>query len=270
MNDITERQEYQQEIEKMNAELVQINQSKNRFISIIGHDLKSPFSALLGYFSIFIDDSEKFSKAELKEIYKDLYDSLENLYRLIENLLEWSMIQLGRKELNPQQLCVSDVIAETVHSFKLVSANKKITIKTERDPANDMVYADPNASSTIIRNLISNALKFTNENGEIVVSTTVENDFLRISIRDNGIGIAKSNLDNLFKIDTKVSTTGTLGEKGTGLGLILCKELLEKSGGRLQVKSTINKGTEISFALPQIAQATNVVKLQTKDYELKN
>ncbi|MFY9153277.1 MAG: ATP-binding protein [Prolixibacteraceae bacterium] len=252
MNDISERQKYQEEVEKINAKLVEANQSKDRFLSIIGHDLKSPFSALLGYFAIFIDDSDSFSKAELKEIYIELHDSLNNLYKLITNLLDWSMVQSGKMKFDTQELWVSDLIAKTVHSFKLAAANKKITIKTELDHDNDTVYADPHASSTVIRNLISNALKFTNENGEIVVSTIAEKDFLRILIRDNGIGMAKSNLDNLFKIDIKISTTGTSGEKGTGLGLVLCKELVEKSGGSLQVKSVVNEGTEISFTLPRV------------------
>jgi signal transduction histidine kinase len=237
-------------LEKQVEQLSAINASKDKFISMISHDLQSPFSSLRGLIQFTAENLEGYNKSELGNIMDLLGNSTDNLYALIENLLTWSRIQRGVLEHCPQRMDIRDVVTQNINLFTQNAEDKQITLRNliaERTP----VYADFNMVNAVFRNLISNALKFTKSGGNVEVSAEQNGEYIEVSVKDNGIGIAKDHLSKLFRIDARYKRLGTAREKGTGLGLILCKEFVEKHGGTIWIESEVEKGSTVKFTLPQ-------------------
>ncbi len=238
-----------EKLAKSEKALKKSNADKDKFFSIISHDLKSPFQGLIGMSNLLTENFDELTKDEVVEFNGLLNKSVKNIYSLIEQLLEWSRIQTGRMDYNPQKIKLKDAYLN-VSSVALILAHKKrITVKYSIDD-DIYVFADLMMVETVLRNLISNAIKFTHENGKIeVVASKVHNSIL-IHIKDSGVGIADNVQKKLFKIEEHYTSLGTNSEQGTGLGLILCKELIEKNNGKIWVNSKLGYGSTFSFSLP--------------------
>ncbi len=242
------------EINDQNRKLEELNATKDKFFSIISHDLKGPLNSLTSFSSLLINHTAHLSKEEIQMLAKDLDKSVKGLFSLLENLLEWSRSQSGNIELKPESLDLNDLINQSKHLLSKTAESKNIEIQTT-EYYNISVHADRNSVSTVIRNLMSNALKFTPEGGQVRIEATESSNMVMISVHDNGVGMSEEVMDKLFRIDKKHTTKGTANEKGTGLGLILCKEFVEKNGGTIAVESREGEGSIFSFTLPK-ARAT--------------
>ncbi len=230
------------------SELESTNKIKDRFFSIIAHDLKSPFNSLLGLSDILHESVENYAKKEIVEISGAINQSSHRAFNLLENLLEWARTQTNRIVYEPTNIDVSKLIKTNIELSESAANAKSIALIFDAQTKISVV-ADENMFNTIIRNLISNAIKFTSE-GSIKVDAKDEKGKCLISVIDTGIGIKKDKIEDIFKLDKNVSTVGTKGETGTGLGLILCKEFVEKNKGEFFVESVENQGSVFSFSLP--------------------
>lgn len=252
--------ESEENLKELNAELEDLNNRKDKFFSIIAHDLKNPFTSLLLISEMFNNDIAMFSQDELQSMAKTIYTSSNNLYKLLENLLEWSRIQLSHIDIVPKKFDIHSLAKQCSDILKSMAQQKelKLNISSEiTDRSEAFVFADIHMIETVIRNLINNAIKFTERNGKIeVLITKKDESYIRVSIIDNGIGMDEKTLSNLFKIDAKVSSKGTEGEPSAGLGLILCKELAEKNNGKVSVESELKEGTAFHLDIPK-AQGVN-------------
>ncbi|MBN1300247.1 MAG: HAMP domain-containing histidine kinase [Melioribacteraceae bacterium] len=252
---ILESFELTQKLKKAYHDLDQkINEirTKNQFFAILAHDLRNPFAAIIGTTSMIKEDSDSFSKDEILALIDDVYNSGENTYFLLENLLAWSKTQMDDIKLDKKILKLKDLTNGILKHSKLSAQLKGITFIN--DVSNDdTVYADEEMILTVLRNLVTNAVKFTNEGGTVKIYSDHNGDHSRIVVEDNGIGINKDTLGRLFNIDSKFSSNGTAGERGTGLGLILCKEFLSKNNGDISVESTSGKGSRFIVTLPSKA-----------------
>ncbi len=247
----------QQQLQKQNASLEEhyeqleaLNTSKDMFFSIISHDLKSPFSSLFDLLQLTEENFETYSPQKMKEMLSLMRKSAQNFGRLLDNLLTWSRIQRSVIEYCPQEIDIRELVARSITFFTPRAEQKQITLKSlisEKTP----VYADYNMIDTVIRNLISNSLKFTNTGGKIEISITLNERFTEVKVSDTGIGIEKENAANLFRLDKRYKRLGTAQEKGTGLGLILCHDLVKLNGGCIWVKSEVDKGSSFTFLLPK-------------------
>jgi len=249
VRDVTERKKSEAEIELKNQSLELLNATKDKFFSIIAHDLKSPFNSIMGFSEILV---EQVSKNNLKGIAKYsgiIFNSSKRAVDLLMNLMEWSRSQTGRMEFNPEEFEIVDFINENIMMFDEIATQKSIVIKKDL-PHDCAVIADKAMIGTVLRNLLSNAIKFTKPGGEILISVIEKPDEITVSVKDSGIGIPAGRIDKLFRIDENYSTPGTNNEKGTGLGLILCKEFIEKHGGKIWAESEVGKGSVFSFSLP--------------------
>jgi len=229
--------------------LSELNERKNQLISIISHDLKSPFSSMINNITYLIKAIESKKTEIIKENLKLMHDFGKRIYALIENLLDWAKMQDGKIEFYPEQLNLYNLTGEIILLFDEIIKEKEINLSNSILP-DTMVKADRNMLSTIIRNLILNAVKFTNLKGDLKISTNVNNGNIKMSITNTGPGITKDNLEKLFKISARFKTAGTIGERGSGLGLMLCKEFVEKHNGTIDVVSELNDETTFSFILP--------------------
>jgi len=243
-----ELENQKEEIEKKKDLLEISNATKNKFFRIIAHDLRNPISTFLNSTAYVLTDLEGYSKEKTKGFISELNKLSQTTYNLLENLLDWSTSQMGEIKFNPKTLDIVLVIKENIELIKNKLDSKKITLNLSI-PSKLDVFADENMINTVIRNLVSNAAKFTNENGEIDISCNSDDKLCYITISDNGIGISKENIDKLFRIDQHHTTLGTQNEKGSGLGLILCKEFVEQNGGTITVTSEPGKGSSFSFTL---------------------
>jgi signal transduction histidine kinase len=237
------------DLEKKNGQLHELNASKDKFFSIISHDLRSPFTALLGYTEVMLENVETYTQDELKEDVSDLHNTTKKLYALLENLLTWSRIQRGIMKYVPKPIDLYEITQNNVRLFTPKAKQKQIALNT-LIRQHLMAYADYRMVDTVIRNLTSNALKFTSAGGSITFSATQNEQSIEVSVADTGVGIAEEALPQLFRIDTHYLKPGTDGEEGTGLGLILCRELVEKNTGKIWVESKLGEGTIIRFTLP--------------------
>jgi len=238
------------ELSAANAQLAELNASKDKFFSIISHDLKNPFSVMLGYSQLLEENFEMYSHEKVFRLIQKLRGSAERLYVLLENLLTWARIQQGGIECVPDILDMHKVIEESRDLLLSVATQKKIELRNSIPPKT-LVFADYYMVSTVVRNLLSNALKFTSEGGYVDVSSQQQEDVVRIAVTDTGIGIRPEDLSKLFRIDVQYTKVGTAGEKGSGLGLNLCKDLIEANNGIIGVESIPEKGTTFTFTLPQ-------------------
>jgi Signal transduction histidine kinase len=243
--DITKLKEYESALKDLNA-------TKDKFFSVISHDLRSPFTGLLGYSELLYNDYNRSSEETIKNYVSNIYSLSKNTFDLLENLLAWSQSQTGKIALNQKKIHLkpySDAIIQMINPI----AQKKKIILTNSITENIYAYADENMLHTIFRNLISNAIKYTYESGTINLRAKTENSVITISVSDTGVGMSEDIKNSLFKISETKSQPGTQSEKGTGLGLILCKEFVEKHGGKIWVESDIGKGTTFFFTIPCIS-----------------
>lgn len=250
IRDISERKKEEDKIKIQNSELQKINAEKDKFYSIISHDLKSPFNSILGFSSLLIENTKE-KRCDAVEQYADIiYHASHRVVDLLENLVEWSQTQTGRIFYNPEYFEMIELINEVTLLLEGNAAQKSIQI-IKKIPKTAPVFADKRMISTVLRNLISNAIKFTYPDGEIVLAIERKDHEMQVSIRDNGKGIKKEDIDKVFSVKENYSTSGTQNEKGSGLGLILCKEFIDMHQGKIAVKSEENKGSLFYFTLPQ-------------------
>ena len=248
--DITPAKLGEEKLKKYSQELKELNASKDKLFSILAHDLRSPFNPLLGLTEIIISDFDSLSKEELIDYNQEIYKLVRNEYILLENLLSWSRFESGKMKFSPEKINLYEKTGSVINLLLETAKFKNITLLNETDK-DIFVSADPNMLYSVLQNLIANAIKFTNKGGTIeTYSEKNGNEFIRITISDNGVGMTDDQTKNLFGYTT-VSTKGTNDEKGTGLGLMICKDMVERHGGTICVHSVPGKGTDISFILPK-------------------
>ena len=238
-------------LENVNTKLSELNATKDKLFSIIAHDLKSPFNSLLGFSDLLFTNAENSSKEEIREYSKLLLDSATKAYDLLENLLHWSRAQRGSIVYTPLVFDLLPVINKNIDLFQAIAEKKQITIRTELHCKKTEVFADQSLIDIVVRNLINNAIKFTQQSGTITIHCSeFDTDTVQIEIEDNGVGIKEEDIKKLFRMDQSFSTEGTNREKGTGLGLILCKEFIELNKGVIWVKSKVNSGSRFMLTIP--------------------
>ena len=228
--------------------LKQLIALKDKFFSIIAHDLKNPFNVIIGYSRLLVENPEGYSQEKLNAFHRNIYDTSQRSYNLLENLLEWSRSQTGRLELHFQPLNLYHLVEENFKLMDPYSQGKNIHLKNEV-PGDIYVEADYHTLNTVLRNLITNGLKYSYEYGTITVSVRENNERVQVDVSDEGMGISEEDQDKLFRMEQDFSKEGTNKETGTGLGLILCKEFTEKNGGSIWVSSKQDEGSTFSFTL---------------------
>lgn len=242
-----------QQIKESEIKLRELNATKDKFFSIIGHDLRSPFNSVIGFSNLLLKQIKNKNIEGIDKYANNVLKSSNNAMDLLLNLMEWSRSQTGRMEFNPEYFDLVSCINKIILLYDDIAGQKSITIKNIL-PHKASVYADNAMISTVLRNLISNAIKFTMPGDEIIVSAMEKQNEIIFSVSDNGVGISKNGIEKLFRIDQSYSTTGTNEETGTGLGLILCKEFVEKHNGKIWVESEEKKGSTFYFTLPYNAE----------------
>lgn len=237
------------QLEAQKLELKQLNASKDKFFSIIAHDLRSPFSGLLGLTDFIIKNVEQFTQRDVKENLTELRDVAHTVYGLLENLLAWSRLQRGVMDHHPDTVKLHPMSAQILRLFGTNARQKEIALINDV-PRDLAAYIDKRMLDTVLRNLLSNALKFTEKGGTITIAGRRNGSGVELDVTDTGTGIPPEDLSRLFRIDVKYTNVGTAGEEGTGLGLILCKDLVERNNGRLWVESALGQGTTFTMRLP--------------------
>lgn len=250
--DLTEYKKIEDSLIKANNELKSINDTKDKFFSIIAHDLRSPFQSLLMASELFATEIVTLSKEEIVSFSKGLNKNLLNLHNLLENLLNWSLMQRGMIEYEPVKINLLELVNKTIEISNNLAQKKNIAITNKVNPK-IFVNADLQMLRFVIHNLLNNAIKFTKPGGRIVISSIEKNSFVEISVKDNGIGITQDKLSNLFDFKSTSSTDiGTDDEIGSGLGLHLCKEFIERNDGKIWVESELGKGSKFTFTIPKV------------------
>ena len=272
IQDITDRKKAEDEIKLKNEELQLINAEKDKFFSIIAHDLRGPFGTFMGFTEMMVSDLNEMEPPQILELAEMMQKSASNLYILLNNLLEWSQIKQGLIPFIPSVIQLRSM-ADEIAAMALDAANNK-GIELAYDFQENMeVYTDSHILQTVMRNLVSNAIKFTPAGGKVSLSAKVDNDKnTEISIHDTGIGMNKAMVDNLFRIDVKTNRLGTNNEPSSGLGLLLCKEFIEKYGGKLWVESEEGKGSTFYFTIPNQVPEKEIItkKVEMKEDETEN
>jgi len=249
--DITQRKKAEEELRIKNDQLNAMNAEKDKFFSIVAHDLRGPMNGFLGLTGIMADDIENLSAEELREIATTMRSSAVNIYRLIENLLEWSKMQRGILSFEPQPLFLKSALTKSIELMMDMAAKKGIELLI-KIPDHSVVFADIHMLETIVRNLVSNAIKFSFQGDTIeIAAEKTEGNMISVQVKDSGIGIPPELADKLFMLTESTSRKGTEGEPSTGLGLVLCKEFVEKQGGKIRVESQEGAGSCFIFTLPQ-------------------
>jgi PAS domain S-box-containing protein len=249
VHDTTERKKQEEQLLSYTDELKMLNASKDKFFSIISHDLRTPFNSLLGITEFITHSYDEMSPKAIKESISSIHQSSQKVFNLILNLFEWTRLQSGKFELDKSDTGIRELIEEVVNLYKPNAIAKDIKLSASI-PEDLFVYADKYMVETVLRNLVNNAIKFTRRGGSVKVSVIKKGNTAAISIEDNGVGISKENQNKLFRIDEQFKSDGTAEEKGTGLGLVLCKEFVEKNGGTISLESDEGKGSNFTFTLP--------------------
>jgi len=246
--DITKRKKKQQEIQEKNKQLYILNAQKDKFFSIIAHDLKSPFNAIVGFSKILIEEIKSKNIEGIEKYAEIVLDSSNLAFDLLTNLMDWARSQTGRMVYEPTAVDFHELAKETVSVFTCIAKGKNIKINMDFD-SKLPVCADYAMISTVLRNLISNAIKFTRNGGSVSIKAEQLAHHLKVVVSDTGVGISEAVISKLFRIDEKYSTSGTEDELGTGLGLILCKDFVEKHGGQIWVESLKDVGSSFIFTI---------------------
>jgi signal transduction histidine kinase len=249
VRNITERKISDAKIRQSNEQLIELNATKDKFFNIIAHDLKSPFNSIVGFSDLLVDMARDKDYDEMGKYAGIIHQSSHRAIDLLVNLMEWARSQTGRIEFNPEIFEMDELFNDVVKLLSDNAAQKGITI-TKTLPSRGIAKADKAMISTVLRNLVANAIKFTKPGGEIFLSVSENNSGITVAVKDNGIGIPANLIDKLFRLDECFTTRGTEKEQGTGLGLILCKEFIEKHEGTIWAESTEGKGSIFSFSLP--------------------
>lgn len=257
LKDITELKLAELSLKRSEQEMRELNATKDKFFSIIAHDLKNPFNDLIGFTQLLAKNVRRYDVQKIEQFTQIIQESSKLAYNLLENLLDWSRAQTGTLKFNPEELNLALIIDDCIRLYHSRAENKGLELLANVDDKLPVVKADKNMVTTVIRNLISNAIKYTRFGDKITVMAHPQNNMVKLAVVDTGIGIEQHNLNRLFRIDSNLSTPGTNKERGTGLGLILCKEFVERNGGDITVQSKLDKGSTFSFTLP----AGNVKKL---------
>ncbi len=260
--DITERKRMEAqlltadtELRETNAELAQLNTSKDKFFSIVSHDLRSPLTVLLGLSELIDDNITRYPPDRTKLYTRELREAAEKLYALLENLLTWARVQRNALDYMPYELDIHDLVNEAFELFASTARQKGIELHNTTSPKT-MIYADYAMTYTVLRNLLSNALKFTANGGQITLSACHNDADVEVAVTDSGIGIPEDDMSKLFRIDVRYSRLGTDGEEGTGLGLALCRDLINKNNGTIWAESHVGQGTTFHFRLPSPASSS--------------
>jgi PAS domain S-box-containing protein len=255
-SDVTKRKEATLKLEKYSQDLLELNKTKDKFFSIIAHDLRNPFSSMIGFSEMLLEDLDRLSKDEIRDSLKIIRSSAKNSFNLLDNLLAWSRLETGHMPFNPNQIVLYEAVEEVINILFSLAYRKKIEINNLVGPK-ILVYADKNMLETILNNLVMNAIKYTPTGGEInifageiVSDAGSKPNFITISVADTGVGMDTNTLGMLFTLNKLVSYPGTEKEPGTGLGLLLTREMVEKHGGRIWAESTPGKGSVFSFQIP--------------------
>ncbi len=243
------RRETEEELRASNEELKELNATKDKFFSIIGHDLRNPFNTLLGMSELLKSNALKYPPEKVQYFAQQMHNSTKSAYNLLDNLLEWARIQRGELEPDLKEVNPTEIINEVKELTKPLANSKDINVQTAPE-SDDHVLADKEMLKTILRNLVTNSIKYTYSQGTVIMSTQRLEHSLQFTVSDTGMGIPSEYLDRLFEPDCDLSEQGTEKEKGTGLGLILCKEFVEKQGGKIWVESEVGKGSDFHFTIP--------------------
>ncbi len=241
----------EKKIKKQNLELQKINAEKNKLFSIISHDLRSPFNALIGFSTILHKKIDSYEMAKTKKMILSIKNIATGTYDLLDDLLEWANFHSGQIKFKPKTIDLLNFTALKINLIENFAAQKEIEIENKISETTE-IFADEHMISLIFRNLLTNAIKFTHRNGKISIFTTETDKNIEISIKDNGIGIVQEKQEILFQMNNNISSQGTENETGTGLGLILCREFVEKHDGKIWVKSEPEKGSIFTFSIPKI------------------
>jgi PAS domain S-box-containing protein len=252
MQDITKRKEAENSIRSLNAQ-------KDKFLSIISHDLRAPFNSILGFTEMLLDETSEFTPEEKKEFLIYIKQAAEQQLNLVNNLLEWSRLETGRVRFEQTPINLKELVDRSIISLLGNAMRKQINLFSDISEK-ITVNIDESLTSQLFGNLLSNALKFTPQHGKVWVEVVeIKDEFVKIAVRDTGVGIPPEDYSKLFRIDTKYYSRGTQGEEGSGLGLALCAEIVQKHGGNIEVQSELNKGTSFLFTLPAIRKSILVV-----------
>lgn len=252
IDDITQRKLVENRLRDSERSLRKSNAAKDKFFSIIAHDLKSPFSTLMGYNYLLMKEYHQYDDQKRESMIRSLYDITKQTFNLLENMLVWSRSQTGGMPFAPRAINITKLVIENIRLYTPTARAKNITLTTETGLKDKYVFADPGMIQTVLRNLVTNAIKFTPEKGSVTLNIHEEDtESLIVSVLDTGVGIDPAKKDQLFQVDSNYSTLGTHDEKGTGLGLVICKEFIEKNGGKIWIESKQGKGSRFSFSLLQ-------------------
>ena len=246
----TELQKALDDVTESKQQLEQLNLEKDRFFSIISHDLRSPFTSLLGFTGLIAERADKLKPEQVVNYATSINESAKHVFALLENLLEWARLQMDQISSDPKMLDISAIVERTIAVLGPVGMDKNITVSANI-PDGLSCFADEHMIDTVIRNLVNNAIKFTPEGGTVTIGGQFDRDRCEISVTDTGVGLTPEQIEKLFSLGDQNSTRGTKGEKGTGLGLLLCHDLLDKNGGEIIVTSEPGKGSKFAFNLPK-------------------
>ncbi len=236
-------------VDERTSELAQANATKDKFFSIIAHDLKDSFGGLLGFTEVLFTDFDLFKEEDKKNIISSIKQVSEQTYKLLQNLLDWSKIQTGNMPFEPDVFPILPFIDDEFATLKKKAEKKSQTL--DLVPSEEVyVFADDSMVSSTFRNIVNNAIKYSPKGAKIRVTVKSEEGFALVTVKDNGVGISNENLNKLFDVSQSVKTYGTEQEDGTGLGLILCKEFISKNGGFINIESEVGEGTRVTFSLP--------------------
>lgn len=245
-----ELKQQKDELENQTRKLAELNATKDKFFTIISHDLRNPFNTILNLCTLLKHNLKDYQADEIDKFISLLNESASKGFNLLENLLNWSRSQTNQINIMPNRFDISFIVDLNIDLLRQAASEKKIELTSAIDHKMH-VYADEDMLNTVIRNLVSNALKYSHEKGKVMIFAKETDDFIEVSIQDRGVGIEKEELKNLFKIDVSKVRPGTANEKGTGLGLIICKEFIEKNGGQIWAKSTPRKGSVFYITIPK-------------------
>ncbi|MDY0054106.1 MAG: PAS domain-containing sensor histidine kinase [Bacteroidales bacterium] len=248
--DITEIQQTQEKLIKYSSELNLLNLDKDKFIKILAHDLKSPFTTLMGFSSLLLKNIYNYDIETIKEHLEVINDASSQTYEMLEEILIWLKSQSGQIIYNPKEIMFSEICDEVLNSINILAKDKNISLEFNCHSDDKNVYVDKNMTKTILRNLISNAIKFSKPNGKIKIIKEILDNETIITVSDQGIGISQEDINLIWNPLQTINSVGTSGEKGTGLGLSICKEFVEKQGGRIWVESKLSEGSNFKFTLP--------------------